>query len=304
MASAESVEFHEAVKRQGARMMGVQALSLQDQRIVAAGLQAITGTPEGVSWRDSTEDAVPGIWTELDDSLVAAPDAVILYVHGGGHMFGTPVGFRNLVGHVARAAGIRALTPTYRLTPENPFPAALDDVIAAYRALRDSGVQSHRILVVGDSSGAGLALGFLLKLRDLGEELPAAAAFMSPWIDLEATGETMVSNAGVDLMASAEGMRMLGSLYAGDAISDPYASPILGDYRGLCPIFIQAGGHETLLDDAVRLRDKASEAGVEVHFEVFPEMQHVFQLGAGCMPEADDAISKIGAYLRSALSSN
>src|SRR5256885_225847 len=127
VASPEAVRYVEGLRRHVGRMTAVATLNLHDQRIVAEGMHAMTGTPEGVRWRDAADDAVPGIWSELDDSLVSAPDAVILYLHGGGYMCGTPVGYRHLVGHVARAAGVKALTPVYGLAPERAYPAGLED---------------------------------------------------------------------------------------------------------------------------------------------------------------------------------
>lgn len=301
MVSRESQQYNEALARHFQRMGAVAALSLEDQRVVAEGLQALTGTPEGVCWRDASEDAVSGVWSEPDPSFLRFPDAAILYFHGGGFCVGSPVGYRNLVGHIARAAGVRALAPRYGLAPERAFPHGLNDAVAAYRSLRESGVAAQRIVVAGDSAGGGLALGMLLRLRDEGEELPRATALMSPWTDLGATGDSMSTNASVDMMSSADVMRGLGALYAGAEVTNPYASPVEGDFTGLGPIYIQVGGHETLLDDSTRVRDKAQAAGVSAQVEVFPEMQHVFQIGAGGVPEADEAVAKIGTFIASVL---
>ncbi|WP_280270538.1 alpha/beta hydrolase [Nocardia wallacei] len=298
MASQQALEFVEKLRRHGERMAAVSGLTLDDQRIVAEGLQAITGSPEGVTFRDATADGLPGIWVDPDEQAGADGSTVILYLHGGGFMFGTPVGYRNLAGHVARAAGSAVLVPKYRRAPEAPFPAGLLDAVAAYEGLLSRGFAPELIALVGDSAGAGLALSCLLTLRDAGKALPATAVLMSPWSDLAAEGESMRTNAAVDLMASAEGMRTLGSVYAPGLEHDPVASPVHGDYRGLCPLYIQVGGHEALLDDAVRVRDKAQADGVSARLELFAEMQHVFQLGAGTFPEADDAIAKVGGHLR------
>lgn len=304
MASEQAAEFVEKLKQHGARMMAVSQLQLADQRIVAEGLQAMTGTPDGVTFRDASADGVSGIWAEVDEAADSGAPSAILFLHGGGYVFGTPVGYRNLAGHLARSSGVAVLVARYRRAPEDPFPAGLDDALAAYDALLSKGLEPKRIAFAGDSAGAGLILSALLTLRNQGKDLPAAAVLMSPWSDLEATGESMTANAGVDLMASAEGMRALGSMYAPGREGDPIASPVNGDYSGLCPLFIQVGAHETLLDDSTRVRDKARAAGVPVRFEVFPEMQHVFQLGAGTFPEADDAIAKAGSYLHEVLIEN
>lgn len=301
MATVEAQAYLEDFKQHIARTAAVSSLTIDDQRVVAEGLQAMTGTPDGVAWRDAAEDAVPGVWTEPTNQVSESKDPVILYVHGGGYMFGSPVGYRNLVGHIVRASGVRALTPVYGLAPERPFPAGLDDQVAAYKALRAAGTRADKIVVVGDSAGGGLALGLLLKLRDMGEDLPAAAVLMSPFADLEASGESYVTNSEVDILATAESMRSLGRIYAPDDILNPYASPILGDYVGLPRLLIQVGGHETLQSDSVRIQEIAQAADVTVDLEIFPEMQHVFQFGAGRVPEADDAVAKVGAFIRSVL---
>ncbi|PHV67118.1 alpha/beta hydrolase [Williamsia muralis] len=298
MASEQAAEFLDKLKRHSERMMAVSQLPLTDQRIVAEGLQAMTSTPDGVTFRDAGVDGLSGIWVEVSKESDSDTTEAILYLHGGGFAYGTPVGYRNFAGHIARSSGVPVLIARYRLAPENPFPAGLNDALAAYEGLLSLGYKSTQIALVGDSAGAGLVLSTLLTLRDRGSDLPAAAVLMSPWSDLQATGKSMTSNAGVDLMASAEGMRALGSMYAPGQEGDPIASPVNGDYRGLCPLFIQVGGHETLLDDSTRVRDNAVAAGVPVQLEVFPEMQHVFQLGGGTFPEADDAIAKAGDYLR------
>ncbi|MGM5068766.1 alpha/beta hydrolase [Rhodococcus qingshengii] len=297
MASQEASQFVEKLKAHGDRMVAVAGLGLDDQRIVAEGLQAMTGTSEDVAFR-APEDGVSGIW--VDPQNRTHNNTVVLYLHGGGYMYGTPAGYRNLAGHIARAARSSVFIARYRRAPEAPFPAGLEDAVAAYDQLLADGYTPNRIALVGDSAGAGLVLSTLLTLQRKGTPQPATAALMSPWSDLAATGESMQTNASVDLMASAEGMRAMGSIYAPGRESDPIASPINGDYQGLCPLFIQVGGHETLLDDSTRVRDRARAAGVTVSYELFPEMQHVFQMGAGTFPEADDAIAKIGEHLRTA----
>ncbi|MCZ4551084.1 alpha/beta hydrolase [Gordonia rubripertincta] len=298
MASEQAAEFVDKLRQHGERMMAVSQLPLSDQRVVAEGLQAMTGTPDGVTFRDAEADGLAGIWVEADEGLNSATKKVVLYLHGGGYVYGTPVGYRNFAGHIARSSGVPVLIARYRRAPEDPFPAGLNDALAAYEGLLSSGYTSKQIALFGDSAGGGLVLSALLAMRDRGIDLPVAAVVMSPWSDLQATGDSMTTNADVDLLATAEGMRALGSMYAPGQEGDPIASPVNGDYSGLCPLFIQVGGHETLLDDSTRVRDKAVAAGVPVQFEVFPEMQHVFQLGAGTFPEADDAIAKASKYLR------
>jgi monoterpene epsilon-lactone hydrolase len=198
--------------------------------------------------------------------------------------------------------GTAALNVDYRLAPEHPHPAAVNDSVAAYQWLLDQGYAPHNIAIAGDSAGGGLTLATLLALRDRGLPLPAAAVPLSPWVDLEGTGDTMKTHADRDLLVNEVGLKAMADLFlsGGDA-HDPLAAPLHGDLRGLPPLYIQVGDDETLLDDSRRFAAKAKAAGVDVRLDVFPEMQHVFQMGAGNVPEADDAVSRIGAYLRGRL---
>jgi acetyl esterase/lipase len=188
------------------------------------------------------------------------------------------------------------------LAPEHPHPAAVDDSVTAYRWLLSQGVAPSRLAIAGDSAGGGLTIATLVALRDLGVPLPAAAVPISPWVDLEGTGETMATRADVDLLVTAAGLKMMADHFlAGQDAREPLAAPLHADLTGLPPLYIQVGDEETLLDDSLRIAAKARDAGVDVTVDVFPEMQHVFQMGAGSVPEADEAIVRIGAYLRGRL---
>jgi epsilon-lactone hydrolase len=207
-----------------------------------------------------------------------------------------------MVGHIAKAAGIRALNVDYRLAPEHPHPAAVEDSVTAYRWLLDQALRPEHLAIAGDSAGGGLTIATLVALRDRGLPLPAAAVPISPWVDLEGTGATMATKADVDLLVSAEVIKsMADSFLAGQDARDPLAAPLHAELSGLPPMYIQVGDDETLLDDSRRIAERARGAGVDVRLDVFPEMQHVFQMTAGNVPEADDAIARIGAYLRERL---
>jgi epsilon-lactone hydrolase len=223
----------------------------------------------------------------------------VLYLHGGGYVILSMRSHTRLVAHIATAAGCRALNVDYRLAPEHPHPAAVDDALAAYRWLLDQGIEPRNVAISGDSAGGGLTLATLLAIKEAGLPQPAAAVPMSPWVDLEGIGESMDKMAEVDLMVQREGLKQMADMYlnGGDA-RHPTAAPLYGDLRGLAPLYIQVGGDETLLDDSTRLATRAAHAGVEVRLDVFPEMQHVFQVMAGQIPEADDAVARIGAFLR------
>jgi monoterpene epsilon-lactone hydrolase len=217
-------------------------------------------------------------------------------------MAGSLASYRKLTGHLARAIGCRVLSVDYRLAPEHPHPGPVDDSVAAYQWLLAEGYRPEHLAISGDSAGGGLTLATLVKLRDDGIPQPAAAVPLSPWADLEGVGDTMTTNADKDLIVQRAGLLgMAGMFRAGADVRDPLVSPIYADYRGICPLYIQVGSDETLLDDARRVAASAEKAGVDVTLEVFPEMQHVFQMAAGNMPEADDAVAKIGAWLRARL---
>ncbi|MDZ7645063.1 MAG: alpha/beta hydrolase [Woeseiaceae bacterium] len=221
--------------------------------------------------------------------------AVLCYLHGGGYVMGSRVTHRPMVSHIARAAGVPAAVPDYRLAPEHPFPAALDDCCAVYRQLLVQGLDPARIVIGGDSAGGGLALATLLALRDAGKPLPGALVLLSPWLDLTGTG----SRANVDPVFRANGMPRLTRHYCREEqLATPLVSPLLAELGGLPPVLVQVGAHEILLSDATRVADRLSTAGVRVTLQVWPEMWHVFQFFAGRMPEATRAVRDIGAYIR------
>ena len=253
--------------------------------------------PEGTEVEAVDVDGVPAEW-------VSAPgvdqDRVLLYLHGGGYVIGSIATHRGLVASLSKAANCRVLSLDYRLAPEALYPAAVDDATKAYRWLLAKGYQANRITISGDSAGGGLTLATLIALRDAGDALPAAAAPISPWTDLEGTGETMKTKVDVDVdpMVEPGGLMGMAKIYLGDA--DPKqatASPLHGDYTGLPPLLIQVGGLETLLDDATRVDEKARNAGVDVTLEVWPDMVHVWHLFAPMVPEGQEAIDKIGQFL-------
>jgi monoterpene epsilon-lactone hydrolase len=229
-----------------------------------------------------------------------APDGkLILYLHGGAFIMGGCQMHRQFVSHIARASGFRAVVPEYRLAPEHPFPAAIDDVVSIYRSLISTGLMPGDIILAGDSAGANLAIALMLKLRDAGEPLPAAACLLSPWIDLSLSGESMKTNADKDPWFREDDIRHIASLYCDEnQIMNPLASPVYADASGLPPLYIQVGGDEVLLSDSLRLADNVRSSGGEAEIEIWPQMWHVFQVFVGVMPESHKAIDKIGAYIQ------
>jgi acetyl esterase/lipase len=261
-----------------------------------AGAPPAATAPPDVTVTETYAGGCRAFWHDPQD---CAADRVILYFHGGGYVLGSHTRTANSVSHIARAAACRALNVDYRLAPEHPFPAAVDDAVSAYRWLLARGYEPAHIAVSGDSAGGGLTLALLHALQGAGLPLPAAAVPMSPWADLEQSGETMVSKAEADLLVGTDVLGGMAAHYLGEQDPrNPLASPLYGDFQGLPPLYIQVGGDETLLDDSRRVAERARAAGVEVKLDVFPEMQHVFQNSAGNVPEADDAVARIGAWLR------
>ncbi|MFJ7966609.1 alpha/beta hydrolase [Streptomyces sp. NPDC096324] len=227
----------------------------------------------------------------------------LLYLHGGGYVVGSPDTHAGLVGELARRAGLRATSVDYRLAPEHPFPAALDDGLAAYRELLASGTDPRDLVLAGDSAGAGLSIATLLAAREAGLPQPAAVVVFSPWVDLTLTGESIRSKEGADPIFTAADVRACADLYigAGDR-AQHLASPVFADLTGLPPLLVQVGANEVLLDDAVRLASRAGADGVEVTLEVGPGLPHVFQHHYGRLDEADAALDRAARFLAAHLS--
>jgi acetyl esterase/lipase len=224
---------------------------------------------------------------------------VILYLHGGGYVMGSIATHREMVARMSKASGARALLVDYRLAPEHPFPAAVDDATAAYRWLLSQNIKPSRIVVAGDSAGGGLTLATLVALRDAKTPLPAAGVCISPWVDMEGTGASMTTRAKADPVVQKQGLLGMAQLYLGGKDpKSPLAAPLHADFRGLPPLFIHVGDAETLLDDSTRVAEKAKMAGVKVDLEIWPEMPHVWHLFAPFLPEGQQAIDKIGKYVQ------
>jgi monoterpene epsilon-lactone hydrolase len=244
-----------------------------------------------------------GVPAILVETAKSRNDQHILYLHGGAYAYGSPSHYRDFIWRIADAACARVLCIDYRLAPENPFPAALDDAVAAYRWLLAEGANPRRTAIMGDSSGGGLAFATLLRLRDEGTPLPGAAVALSPWTDLAMTGESIRLNAQADPMLNPEQAAVFTKWYlAGGDPRQPYASPLYGDPAGLPPCLIQVGSDEVLRDDAVRMAERLRAARCQVELQIWPRMPHVWQLYARVLPEGRQAIEQIGAFLRRALS--
>ncbi|GEA87009.1 alpha/beta hydrolase fold domain-containing protein [Cellulomonas cellasea] len=227
-----------------------------------------------------------------------AAGAALLYLHGGGYVIGSARSGAGLAAALARRANAVAYSLDYRLAPEHPFPAAVEDGLAAYTGLLAAGHEAGEVVVAGDSAGGGLALALLLSARGVGLPQPAAVAVMSPWVDLTLTGESLRAKEADDAIFDAADVAGYAAQYLGDHDPvDPLASPVLADLDGLPPLLIQVGTNEVLLDDATRLAARAASAHVTVTLEVVARAPHVFQHFAGQLDEADLALDRAGRFL-------
>ena len=228
----------------------------------------------------------------------AASDRAILYLHGGGYVMGSIATHRATVARIARAAKARALAIEYRLAPEHQFPAAVDDSVAAYNWLLGQGYKPGKIVIAGDSAGGGLTLATLLAIRDAKMPMAAAGVAISPWADLEGTGDSHKTRAHRDPMVGGANLGPMAKNYIGaQDPKHPLASPIHADYRSLPPLLIQVGDAETLLDDSTRVAARAKKDGVNVELEVWDDMIHVWHAFAKILPEGQQAIDKIGKFV-------
>jgi epsilon-lactone hydrolase len=229
----------------------------------------------------------------------AEPDAGVLYLHGGGYCVGSIASHTPLASRVSAASGAPVLVLDYRLGPEHPFPAAVEDAVAAYRALLDDGVDPGRLAIAGDSAGGGLTLATLLSLRDQGVALPSAAACISPWVDLTMSLPSIEANAGSDPMLARHRLQQYADWYLGDADpKDPLASPRFADLSGLPPVLLHVAQEEILLDEVREVAEAIVAAGGEVEHRACPGTFHVWHAVAGLAPEADQAVAELGDFVR------
>jgi monoterpene epsilon-lactone hydrolase len=268
--------------------------SIQEMRLYDDYWATLTGEPGEVDYVEATVGGIPGLWAVPKG---AAWDRVIVCFHGGGYMMGSRYSHRKMYGHLAKAVGCRALLVDYRLTPEHPHPAQVDDAVAAYRGILELGVSPAHVAFAGDSAGGGLAIGAQLRSRDRGLPLPAGSMVMSAWTDMTLGGASYDSNRSKDSVFRREMVAGLVHMLLGDLDRrDPYVSPMFADLRGLPPIYLQVGGDEGLLDDSVMFAERAKSAEMEAKIDVFPDMLHSFQMAAGRAPEADEAVARLAAW--------
>lgn len=258
-------------------------------------VQSARRPPKGVTVTPVTAGGSPAGWVT---PIGSDSSAIIYYLHGGAYTFGEMTTYRDILGRLTRMTHARALWLDYRLAPECPFPAAVDDALAGYRWLLDEGGDPQRIVIAGDSAGGGLALATMLAARDAGLPLPAGAALLSPWTDLTGESATAISRAAVDPMLVGSGIAQAGRRYLGAADPrNPLASPLFADLRGLPPLLIHVGDAETLLDDSRTLVERAQAAGVDVTLRIWPGMFHVFPIFPSLLPEARKAVEEMASFI-------
>lgn len=263
--------------------------SLQAMRDVFEAFLAQTPMRPEVTVRPVTAGGVA--------SLRLGEDPALLYLHGGGYVLGSAYGYRPLVGGLVDASGTGALVPDFRLAPEHPFPAAVDDALAAYRWLAEHRGDASRVVLAGDSSGAGLALAVLLSLKAADEPMPAGAALLCPSIDL--SGAMLTPSTGPHLMD--EMGRTAEAYLAGHPIEDPLVSPLRGDLAGLPPLLVQCATGDRARPEAEALAERAREHGVDARVELYPTDAHVFHVFWSFLPEASDALAQAGEFVRDVL---
>jgi acetyl esterase/lipase len=243
------------------------------------------------------QETLGGVAAEIITPPDARAGVTLLYVHGGAFAMGSPRTHRSLTRSLALAARVRAVVPDYRLAPEHPYPAALDDVVAVYRALHAADA-SRRIVVGGESAGGNLALALVHALRARGEPLPAGIVAISPWADLACTGDSLVAHAELDTMVPVEAMSLAIRMYVGDAeVCAPTVSPLYGDFRGFPPLVVHVSSTEVLYDDARRVVETARAAGVDAELRVWTELPHAFPAFVDILPEARAAVTEIARFI-------
>jgi phosphinothricin tripeptide acetyl hydrolase len=286
----------DVVRAHLAKLPPPESLTTAERRAQYERAEKVFPTPADVKVEHVSAPVAPAEWLRPP---AAEPGRVVLYLHGGGYVIGSPRSHRHLAAAIAAAAGASALLLDYRLAPEHPFPAAVEDATAAYRWLLEQAVAPARVVIAGDSAGGGLTVATLLALREAGVPLPAAAVCISPWVDLTCGGASYRTKAEADPIVRRAGVEQMAQAYLGPTPPrTPLASPLFADLRGLPPLLIHVGSDEVLLDDAAQLAERARAAGVEATLEVYERMIHVWHWFLPMLAEAETAVEAIGRFVR------
>lgn len=284
------------------RTQNRSAMSLEQQRRQLEEMLRVAPLAPDVQHEAIALNGVPAEWVWTPG---CRSNQALIYLHGGAYTRGSCESHRLVASHLARASGARVLVIEYRLAPEHPFPAALEDTLTAYRTLLASGLNANQIVISGDSAGGGLAAATLMSLRDQGDPLPKAAVLLSPWTDLVGSGESVTTKAEADPWLTQDSLQLLANMYLGEVDPrHPLVSPVYGDLRGLPPVLVHVGSDEILLDDSTRLVTRLKEAGVDATLKIWGGMWHVFPLWADVVPESKESIREIGDYVKAKFDSN
>ncbi len=286
----------DVVRAHLAKLPPSDSLTTAERRAQYERAEKAFPTPPDVKVERVNAPVAPAEWLRPPS---AEPGRVVLYLHGGGYVIGSPRSHRHLAAAIASAAGASALLLDYRLAPEHPYPAAVDDATAAYRWLLDQAIAPARIVIAGDSAGGGLTVATLLALREAGVPLPAGGVCISPWVDLTCGGASYATKAAADPIVRRDGVEQMARAYLGATPPrTPLASPLFADLRGLPPLLIHVGSDEVLLDDAVQLAERSRAAGVDASLEVYERMIHVWHWFLPMLDEAQTAVDAIGRFVR------
>jgi len=290
----------EVVRAHLAKLPPADSLTTAERRAQYERAERVFPIPPEVKIERVTAPVAPAEWLRPPS---AEAGRVVLYLHGGGYVIGSPRSHRHLAAAIADAAGASALSLDYRRAPEDPFPAAVDDAVACYRWLLEQGIAPGRIVIAGDSAGGGLTVATLVALKDARVPLPAGGVCISPWVDLTLSGASYDTKAAADPIVRRPGIDEMARAYLGKTDPrTPLASPLFADLRGLPPLLIHVGSEEVLLDDAVQLALRAKAAGVSATLEVWDRMIHVWHWFLPMLEEADTAIQGIGRFCRACTS--
>ena len=276
-------------------------VSLEKKRSFYDKAVTLFELPTGIEVTPTDLGGIPAEWHRpvISDPPIFDSGHVVLYLHGGGYAMGSPRSHRHMVAAIALACRAQAVAIDYRLAPEAPFPGAVEDALDAYRGLLDRGFNPTCITIAGDSAGGGLTVALLLAIKEAGLPRPAAGVCISPWVDLSNAAQSYQTKAGVDPMVKLADTMHYAALYLGEASPEnPLASPVMGNLQELAPLLIQVGSDEVLIDDADQLANRAREAGVEVVFEVWDKMIHVWHWFGHYLDEAGEATQRIGEFVR------
>lgn len=298
MAPSKESDFLRALYQDWSERMAADPnLSIANLRSMFDEWSQPTLEPENVCYKSDRLGGVEAIWALPTD---ADRSRAIVYTHGGGFAVGSADSHRKLAGHLAKALGVTAVLLHYRRAPEQPFPAQIEDAVAAYKALLDKGYDARKLSTAGDSAGGNLAIASVLKMRDLGLPLPGSVIAFSPWLDMTLSGATLETNAPTDALVNRGILEAMAGMFLGDKTDprDPLANPLENNFKSFPPLYINAGSAETLLSDSETLHAKAKGAGVNTTLSVVPGMQHVFPSLAGRAPEADDEMQRIARWYR------